>query len=76
MEQGRARTGRMLVPSAVENLTVDVDAMNEDMHATRAIRANLVNVITRRAVGKARRRSLTGCLNFTRDDTWQRSNSR
>lgn len=44
--------GKTLSPSAVENLSVDVESMNEDMHATRAYRANLVNVITRRAVAK------------------------
>lgn len=44
--------GKTLAPTAVENLSVDVDSMNEDMHATREYRANLVNVITRRAVGK------------------------
>lgn len=44
--------GKSMSPDAVTKLSVDVDAMNEDMHATRAYRANLVNVITRRAVAK------------------------
>jgi carbon-monoxide dehydrogenase medium subunit len=44
--------GRKLSPDAVADLTVDVEQVNEDMHATRAYRANLVNVITRRAVAK------------------------
>jgi carbon-monoxide dehydrogenase medium subunit len=44
--------GKTLAPGAIEHLRVDADAMNEDMHATREYRANLVNVITRRAVAK------------------------
>jgi len=44
--------GKSLAPDAVAKLSVDAAEMNEDMHATRAYRANLVNVITRRAVAK------------------------
>jgi len=41
-----------LNPDALSKLSVDVEQMNEDMHATREYRANLVNVIARRAVAK------------------------
>jgi aerobic carbon-monoxide dehydrogenase medium subunit len=44
--------GKSLAPDSVVTLSVDADGMNEDMHATRAYRANLVNVMTRRAVAK------------------------
>ena len=44
--------GRTLAPEAVEKLSVDAQDMNEDMHASREYRANLVNVMTRRAVAK------------------------
>lgn len=44
--------GKSLTPEAVANLKVAVDRMNVDMHATREYRANLVNVMTRRAVAK------------------------
>jgi carbon-monoxide dehydrogenase medium subunit len=44
--------GKDLSPDAVAKLSVDADGMNEDMHATREYRANLVNVMTRRAVAK------------------------
>ncbi len=44
--------GRNLAPEAVEKLSVDAQEMNEDMHASREYRANLVNVMTRRAVAK------------------------
>ncbi len=44
--------GKSLRPDAVENLRVNVDQMNEDIHATREYRANLVKVMTKRAVAK------------------------
>lgn len=44
--------GKNLSPEAIGKLAVDSGEMNEDMHATREYRANLVNVITRRAVAK------------------------
>ena len=44
--------GKNLAPEAVEKLSVDAQDMNEDMHASREYRANLVNVMTRRAVAK------------------------
>jgi carbon-monoxide dehydrogenase medium subunit len=44
--------GKSLAADAVAKLSVDASQMNEDMHASREYRANLVNVITRRAVAK------------------------
>jgi aerobic carbon-monoxide dehydrogenase medium subunit len=44
--------GRTLSPEAIAKLGVDPQEMNEDMHASREYRANLVNVMTRRAVKK------------------------
>jgi carbon-monoxide dehydrogenase medium subunit len=44
--------GKSLTPEAIAKLTVDPGEMNEDMHASREYRANLVNVMTRRAVAK------------------------
>jgi carbon-monoxide dehydrogenase medium subunit len=44
--------GKNLVADAVGNLRVDVEQMNEDMHASREYRANLVKVMTKRAVAK------------------------
>jgi carbon-monoxide dehydrogenase medium subunit len=44
--------GKSLKPDAVAGISVDAEGMNEDMHASREYRANLVNVMTRRAVAK------------------------
>jgi len=44
--------GKNLSADAVANLAVDAEGLNEDMHASREYRANLVNVMTRRAVAK------------------------
>jgi len=44
--------GKSLAPDAVDNLRVDAEQMNEDMHASREYRANLVKVMTKRAVAK------------------------
>lgn len=44
--------GKSLSPEAVRDIAVDPKGMNEDIHATREYRANLVNVMTRRAVAK------------------------
>jgi carbon-monoxide dehydrogenase medium subunit len=44
--------GKSLTADAIVKLTVAADEMNEDMHASREYRANLVNVMTRRAVAK------------------------
>ena len=41
-----------LNPAALDGLTVDAGDMNEDIHATREYRANLVNVMAKRAVQK------------------------
>jgi len=41
-----------LNPAALDGLTVDPGDLNEDIHATREYRANLVEVLTRRAVRK------------------------
>jgi len=41
-----------LSPETLLKIKVPADGMNEDMHATREYRANLVNVMTRRAVAK------------------------
>ena len=41
-----------LSAQAIEKLSVDPENMNEDMHASREYRANLVSVMTRRAVAK------------------------
>ena len=43
---------KKLVPAAVDGLSVDAEQMNEDMHGSREYRANLVKVMTRRAVAK------------------------
>jgi len=50
-EAERARA-KNLSAQAIEALRVDPEDMNEDMHASREYRANLVNVMTRRAVAK------------------------
>lgn len=44
--------GKNLTPDAIAKLSVDPEGLNEDMHASREYRANLVNVMTRRAVAK------------------------
>ena len=41
-----------LAPDTLLKIKVPADGMNEDIHATREYRANLVNVMTRRAVAK------------------------
>jgi carbon-monoxide dehydrogenase medium subunit len=41
-----------LLPGTLLKIKVPADGMNEDIHATREYRANLVNVMTRRAVAK------------------------
>jgi carbon-monoxide dehydrogenase medium subunit len=43
---------KKLVPAAVDGLSVDAEQMNEDMHGSREYRANLVKIMTRRAVAK------------------------
>ena len=43
---------KSLTPEALLKMKVPAEDMNEDIHATREYRANLVNVMTRRAVAK------------------------
>ena len=43
---------KSLTPEALVKAKVPAEEMNEDIHATREYRANLVNVMTRRAVAK------------------------
>ena len=43
---------KKMSPAALEGLALDVSDMNEDIHATREYRANLVRVMTKRAVQK------------------------
>ena len=43
---------KKLDPAALDGLTVAADDLNEDIHATREYRANLVKVMTKRAVRK------------------------
>jgi carbon-monoxide dehydrogenase medium subunit len=44
--------GKRFAPSALESLELDAQGLNEDFHATREYRANLVQVMARRAVAK------------------------
>jgi carbon-monoxide dehydrogenase medium subunit len=44
--------GKNLSGDAIRNIAVDPSGMNEDIHGTREYRANLANVMTRRAVAK------------------------
>jgi len=48
-EQALARN---LNPEALDSVQIDAAQLNEDIHATRAYRANLVKVMTKRAVAK------------------------
>jgi aerobic carbon-monoxide dehydrogenase medium subunit len=43
---------KQLTPAAIDKLTVDASNLNEDMHATREYRANLVKVMAKRALTK------------------------
>lgn len=52
-EAEAALTARF-APDAVDGLTVDADGMITDLHGTAAYRANLVKVLTKRAVAAAR----------------------
>jgi carbon-monoxide dehydrogenase medium subunit len=42
-------------PEALEGLALKADDFNEDIHATRAYRANLVRVMAKRAVAKIKK---------------------
>lgn len=50
--EAESALAKKLSPSALDALTVDPDGMNEDMHATREYRANLVKVMAKRALEK------------------------
>jgi aerobic carbon-monoxide dehydrogenase medium subunit len=47
-----AALAKSMTPDAVEKLTVAADDLNEDIHGTREYRANLVKVMTKRAVAQ------------------------
>jgi carbon-monoxide dehydrogenase medium subunit len=47
-----AALANSMMPDAVEKLTVAADDLNEDIHGTREYRANLVKVMTKRAVAQ------------------------
>ncbi|MBI4206534.1 MAG: xanthine dehydrogenase family protein subunit M [Betaproteobacteria bacterium] len=51
-QEAEAALGKNLSPAALEGLTVEAEGLNEDMHATREYRANLVAVMAKRAVAK------------------------
>jgi len=47
-----AALAKSMTPDAVEKLTLAADDLNEDIHGTREYRANLVKVMTKRAVAQ------------------------
>lgn len=47
-----AALAKSLKPAAIEGAALDAGEMNEDIHATREYRANLVRVMTKRALAK------------------------
>jgi carbon-monoxide dehydrogenase medium subunit len=51
-KDAEAALGRSMKPDALEGLALKSDDFNEDIHATRAYRANLVRVMAKRAVQK------------------------
>lgn len=51
-QEAEAALGRNLSAAALEGLAVEADGLNEDIHATREYRANLVAVMAKRAVAK------------------------
>lgn len=50
--EAEAALDKKLSPTALDGLSVDAEGLNEDMHATREYRANLVAVMAKRAVAK------------------------
>lgn len=50
--EAEAALGKKMAVDAVEKLAVPADGMNEDIHASREYRANLVSVLTKRAVAQ------------------------
>ncbi|MBI4194736.1 MAG: xanthine dehydrogenase family protein subunit M [Betaproteobacteria bacterium] len=51
-KEAEAALGRNFNPAALAGLAVNADELNEDIHATREYRANLVAVMARRAVAQ------------------------
>ena len=51
-KEAEAALAKNMSPDAVASLTMPADDLNEDIHGTREYRANLVNVMTKRAVAK------------------------
>jgi carbon-monoxide dehydrogenase medium subunit len=51
-KEAEAALGKSMKPDALEGLALKSDDFNEDIHATRAYRANLVRVMAKRAVQK------------------------
>jgi carbon-monoxide dehydrogenase medium subunit len=47
-----AALAKSMSPDAIASLTMSADDLNEDIHGTREYRANLVKVMTKRAVAK------------------------
>ena len=50
--EAEAALGKNLSVEALAGLATPPDDMNEDIHGSREYRANLVNVLTKRAVAK------------------------
>lgn len=53
-KEAEAALGKSPRPEALEGVALDAGEMNEDIHATREYRANLVRVMAKRAVAKLR----------------------
>lgn len=51
-KEAEAALGKKMAVDAVAKLSVPADGMNEDIHASREYRANLVSVMTKRAVAR------------------------
>ena len=51
-QEAEAALKKNMSPAALDGLTVNAEDLNEDMHATREYRANLVKVMARRAVAQ------------------------
>jgi carbon-monoxide dehydrogenase medium subunit len=51
-KEAEAALAKSLKPAALENLKLDASGFNNDMHADREYRANLVRVMTKRAAAK------------------------
>jgi carbon-monoxide dehydrogenase medium subunit len=51
-KEAEAALGKSMKPEALEGLALKSDDFNEDIHASRAYRANLVRVMAKRAVAK------------------------